>query len=96
MTRLSSLAILAAAAVAFSGPALAKVSVQSAEVLCKNEVTKQQPTAKSVKADKEATRATSSTFTYLLKVKNADDTTTKLYCTVDRATEAVSGINPLN
>jgi hypothetical protein len=92
MTRLSSLIILSAAAVAFAAPALAKISVQGAESLCKSEITKQNPDAKSVKVDKESTRASGGTFVYLFKVKGADDATAKLHCTVDRSTETVSSI----
>ncbi len=96
MTRLSSLIVLAAAAVALASPALAKASVQSAEKTCKAEISKQQPESKSVKVDKDSTRATNASFSYLFKVKNADDTTTKLTCTFDRSTETVSGLTPAN
>ena len=73
MTRLSSLIILSAAAIALASPALAKISVQGAESLCKTEIAKQKPDAKSVKVDKEATRATGEKFVYLFKVKDAAD-----------------------
>jgi len=92
MTRLSSLIVLSAAAIALASPALAKISVQGAESLCKTEVGKQNPEAKSVKVDKDSTRATGSSFTYLFKVKGADDVTNKLFCTVDRSTDTVSSI----
>ncbi len=94
MTRLSSLIILSAAAIALASPALAKISVQGAEKLCKNEITKQQPQAVSVKVDKESTRANNASFTYLFKVKTSDDTTSKVYCTVDRNTDTVTAITP--
>lgn len=94
MTRLSSLIVLTATAIALASPALAKISVSAAEKLCKEEITKQQPTAKSVKVDKESTRATGGAFTYLFKVKNADDTSVKLECTVDRGSETVSAVTP--
>ncbi len=92
MTRLSSLIILSAAAIALASPALAKISVQGAESLCKSEIAKQKPDAKSVKVDKEATRATGDKFVYLFKVKAADDSSLKLNCTVDRGTETVSSV----
>jgi len=92
MTRLSSLIVLSAAAIALASPALAKISVQGAESLCKTEVGKQNPEAKSVKVDKDSTKATGSSFTYLFKVKGADDVTTKLFCTVDRSTDTVSSV----
>lgn len=94
MTRLSSLIVLSAAAVALASPALAKISVQGAEKLCKTEISAQNADAKSVKVDKESTRASNASFTYLFKVKMADDTTAKLYCTVDRSTDTVSSIKP--
>jgi hypothetical protein len=92
MTRLSSLIILSAAAIALASPALAKISVQGAESLCKSEIAKQKPDAKSVKVDKEATRATGEKFVYLFKVKAADDAALKLACTVDRGTESVTSL----
>jgi hypothetical protein len=96
MTRLSSLILLSATALVLASPALAKVSVQSAEKMCKDAISKQEPAPKSVKVDKESTRATGGSFTYLFKVKGADDATVKLNCTVDRSTETVSGITPAN
>lgn len=94
MSRLSSLVFLSAAAIAFASPALAKISVQAAETLCKTEIDKQQPTAKSVKVDKDSTRATGDKFVYLFKIRNADDTSTNVRCTVDRDTETVTSIAP--
>ena len=92
MTRLSSLILLSAAAIALASPALAKISVQGAESLCKSEIAKQKPDAKSVKVDKEATRATGEKFVYLFKVKGSDDAAVKLNCTVDRGTETVTSL----
>lgn len=92
MTRLSSLIVLSAAAVALASPALAKISVQGAETLCKTEISTKHPDAKSVKVDKESTRSVGSTFVYLFKVKKADDSLVKLACTVDRSTETVASV----
>lgn len=94
MSRLSSLIILSAAAVALASPALAKISVQGAETLCKNHLSGQEPAPKSVKVDKESTRANGDTFSYLFKIKNADDSTVKVECTVDRGTEKVASVTP--
>lgn len=94
MTRVSSLIILSATAIALASPALAKISVQGAEKLCKTEISKQHADAQSVKVDKESTRAAGNTFTYLFKVKQADNSTVKLNCTVDRTTDSVTGIKP--
>ena len=96
MTRLSSLIILSAAAVALASPALAKISVQGAEKLCKEHISAQTPAPKSVKVDKESTKASGSSFTYMFKVKNADDSAAKLLCTVDRSSETVTGVTPAN
>lgn len=92
MTRLSSLVLLSAAAIALAAPAFAKMSVQSAESLCKSEINKQQPDAKSVKVDKSSTKATGASFIYTFKVKAADDSLAKLICTVDRTTDTVASI----
>ena len=92
MTRLSSLVLLSAAAIALAAPAFAKMSVQSAESLCKSEINKQQPEAKSVKVDKSSTKATGASFIYTFKVKAADDAVGKLVCTVDRSTDTVASI----
>lgn len=92
MTRLSSLVVLSAVAVAFAAPALAKISVQGAESLCKTEISNKHPDAKSVKVDKESTRSVGASFVYLFKVKQADDSSVKLTCTVDRSTETVASV----
>ena len=93
MTRLSSLIILSAAAIALASPALAKISVTGAEKMCKDHLSAQEPAPSSVKADKEATRATGSSFTYFFKVK-VGETTTKMLCTVDRDSETVTSVKP--
>lgn len=95
MSRLSSLIILSAASLALASPALAKISVQGGENLCKAEISKD-AALKSVKADKDSTKATGAAFVFLFKVKNADDSAAKLLCTVDRNTETVSSVKPAN
>ncbi len=94
MTRVSSLILLSAASILLAAPALAKISVQSGENLCKTEIAKQDPALKSVKVDKDSTKATGAAFVYLFKVKNADDSSAKMLCTVDRSTETVSSVKP--
>jgi hypothetical protein len=93
MTRVSSLILLSAASILLAAPALAKISVQSGENLCKSEISKD-TALKSVKADKDSTKATGAAFVYLFKVKNADDSSARLLCTVDRSTETVSSVKP--
>jgi hypothetical protein len=94
MTRVSSLILLSALSIALAAPALAKISVQSGENLCKAEISKQDPGLKSVKVDKDSTKASGGAFVFLFKVKNADDSSAKLLCTVDRGTETVSSVKP--
>ncbi|MEQ1780912.1 MAG: hypothetical protein ABMA14_06100 [Hyphomonadaceae bacterium] len=92
MARLSSLIVLSAIAVAFAAPALAKISVQGAENLCKAEISTKHPDAKSVKVDKDSTKASGGSFVYTFRVKQADDSSVKLACTVDRSTETVASL----
>ena len=94
MTRLSSLIVLTAATLAMATPALAppalaKTSIAAAENLCKAEV-KKQHSPKSVRVDKEETKATNAAFVYIVKIKGADDTNSKVRCTVDRESNAIS------
>jgi hypothetical protein len=88
MIRVSSLAILTAAAIALAGPALAKTSITQGENLCKEEV-KKQKAPKSLKIDKDETKATSDAFIYVVKIKDASDAASKLKCTVDLQSNAV-------
>lgn len=70
------------------------MTVQSAEGLCKTEITKKQPDLKFLKVDKDVTCAIGAAFIYTFKIKNADDTPGKLVCTIDRGTDTVSSIAP--
>jgi len=90
MTRVSSLILLSAAALALASPALAKTSIQKGEILCKAEIAKQDPAPKTVRVDKEGVKINGGIFVYTVRVKNADDSSGKLFCTVDRESEAVS------
>lgn len=93
MTRLSSLIVLSAAAIALASPALAKTTLQNGEKLCKAELAKAQPGFKSVRIDKEGAKASGDTFVFDVKVQNADNSAGKLECTVDREAQTVA-INP--
>ena len=90
MTRASSLIILSALAIALASPALAKASIQKGETLCKAEVAKQDPAPKSVRVDTDGVKASNNSFVYTVRVKNADDSAGKLFCTVNRDAETVS------
>jgi hypothetical protein len=87
MTRASSLIILSSLAIALASPALAKTTIQKGENLCKAELAKAEPGYKSVRVDKEGAKASNSQFVFTVKVKNADDSAGKLFCTVDREAE---------
>lgn len=84
MTRLSSLIILSATAIALSSPAFAKITIQKGENLCKAELAKTSPAYKSVRVDKEGARASNSIFIFEVKVRHADNSADKVLCTVDR------------
>lgn len=90
MTRLSSLIILSATAIALSSPALAKTSIQKGENLCKAEIAKLQPTPKSVRIDKEGAKASNAAFVFDVKARADDDSPVKLTCTVDREKDTAS------
>ena len=94
MTRVSSLILMAAAAMAFASPALAKADLNKGVSLCKAELSKQTPTLKSMRTDKEHVRSFGSTFVYTFQVKNADDSSATLLCTVDRDASTVTSIAP--
>ncbi|HEV7693911.1 MAG TPA: hypothetical protein VGO52_23965 [Hyphomonadaceae bacterium] len=89
MTRLSSLLFLTVASLALAAPALAKTSIAGAENLCKAEV-KKVHSPKSIKVDKDETKATNTAFIYIVKIKGADDANAKVRCTVDRESSAVA------
>jgi hypothetical protein len=94
MTRLSSLIILSATAIALSSPALAKTTIQKGENLCKAELAKTSPAYKSVRVDKEGARASNDMFVFEVKVRHADNTTGKVSCVVDREAQTASVTPP--
>ena len=96
MTRISSLVLLSAAAIALASPALAKTTLQKGHNVCKEELSKAQPAYKSVRIDKEGAKVNGDTFTFDVRVKNADDSAAKLQCTVDRESLAVTVSTPAN
>ena len=90
MTRITSLILLSAAAIALASPALAKTTIPGGEKACKAEIAKLTPAPKSARVDKEGAKATNTSFVFDVKVWNADNSTGKLQCTVDRETSAVT------
>src|SRR5262245_36959722 len=86
MQKSSLLAALVLGAAFAAAPAFAKTSVTKSTQLCEAAAKAQTPAPKSVRADKDQTRSSDATVTGLLKVKNADDSSATLSCTVDRET----------
>ncbi len=74
---------------AFSAtPALADTSIAKGKQVCEAAAKAQTPAPKSVRTDRDATRVSHASLVYTLRVKNADDISAKLSCTVDRETAA--------
>ena len=92
MKRSSLVAVLAvaAAAVAVSGPALAKTSLSKGKQLCEAAAKAQTPAPKSVRTDNDATRVGDATLTYTLRVRTAEDAQAALTCKVDRASDTAT------
>jgi hypothetical protein len=65
-------------------PAVAKTSITKGKQICESAVKAQDPTPKSVRTDNDDTRVSDGSIVYTLRVKNADDSSSKLTCTVDR------------
>lgn len=87
--KISTPVIIAAAVLAFAAPASAKTSLTKAEQLCKAAVAAQTPAPKAFRVDKDATRATDGSVSFRLITSNADGTSGRLGCTVDRSSSAV-------
>ena len=96
MTRVSSLILLTAAALALASPAFAKVTLQKGHNVCKEELAKAQPAYKSARIDKEGAKVNGDNFVFDVRVRNADDSAAKLLCTVDRESLAVTIAAPAN
>jgi hypothetical protein len=88
--KIKSLPVLLAAALLMAAPpAFAKIALSKGEKLCETAAKAQTPAPQSVRADSDQTLANDQTATYLLRVKQADGTSAKLSCTVNRETEEV-------
>ena len=86
MRKTSLIAALVLGAAFAASPALAKTSVVKSGQLCEDAAKSQTPAPKSVRTDKDETRSNDDTVTLTLRVKNADDSSAKLICVVDRNT----------
>lgn len=71
-----------------AAPAVAKTSIVKGRQICEAAVKAQTPAPKSVRTDGDETRSYDTVAVFTLKVKNADDSSSKLICTVDRETAA--------
>jgi hypothetical protein len=86
MKTVSVIAVLVTGVVLSAAPALAKTSVSKSTKICEDTAKAATPAPKSVRADADKLRSDDNTVTVSLKVKNADDTSAKFICTVDRET----------
>ena len=86
MKSVSVIAALAAGVMLCAAPAVAKTSVTKSTKICEETAKAATPAPKSVRADAGELRSNDATVTVPLKVKNADDTSAVLVCTVDRET----------
>jgi hypothetical protein len=67
-----------------AAPAVAKTSITKGKQICESAVKDQDPAPKSVRTDNDDTRVSDGSIVYTLRVKNADDSSSKLTCRVDR------------
>jgi siroheme synthase len=81
-------AVFAALAAAAAGPAFAKapLSLNNSKRVCEDAVKAQSPAPKSAKVDETQTRANRDTAVFTLKIRNADDSASRVTCSVDRQT----------
>ncbi|MDP3736132.1 MAG: hypothetical protein Q8R02_02005 [Hyphomonadaceae bacterium] len=90
MMRISSLFLLPAAALAFSSPAFATMSIQKGVLLCKTAVATQIPGATNIRVDARGVRATTSAFFYSVRARLSDGGDSKFLCKVQRDTGVAS------
>ena len=82
----SMIAALVAGVMLSAAPALAKTSVSKSTRICEDAAKAATPAPKSVRSEDSKVTSNDATVTIPLKVKNADDTSAQLICTVDRET----------
>ncbi len=87
MKKSSLIALLVAGAAIAAAPAIAKTSLTKGKQLCEAAAKASTPAPKSVRTDADATKVSDTTLTYTLNVRNADDSSGKLTCKVDRETD---------
>lgn len=82
--------VLAAFAIAAAPPALAKTSLSKAQKICEDTLKSADPAPASVRTERDSTLVSDAAVTFTIRVKNADDSSSKITCTVDRETDAPS------
>jgi len=88
MKKSSLIAALVIGSAFLAAPAVAKTSITKGRQICETAVKAQDPAPKSVRTDGDETRSYDATTVFTLKVTNADNSSSKLICTVDRETAA--------
>lgn len=86
MKKASLILVLLASSLVSAAPAIAKTSITKGHKVCEEAAENQAPAPKSVRADRDKTKSSDTVITVHLKVKNADDSSAALTCTVDRET----------
>jgi hypothetical protein len=86
MKTASVIAALVAGVMLSAAPALAKTTVSKSAKICEDAAKAATPAPKSVRSVDSKVTQNDSTVTIPLRVKNADDTSAQLVCTVDRET----------
>ena len=86
MKSVSMIAAMAAGVMLCAAPAMAKTSVSKSTRICEDAAKAATPAPKSVRSEDSKVKSNDATITIPLKVRNADDTSAQLICTVDRET----------
>lgn len=87
MKTVSVIAALVAGVMLSAAPALAKTSVSKSTKICEATAKSASPAPKSVRSIDSKVTFTDAVVTIPLRVKNADDSSAQLVCTVDRETD---------
>ncbi len=86
MKTVSVIAALAAGVMLSAAPALAKTSVSKSAKICEDTAKAASPAPKSVRSEDSKITSNDASVTVPLRVKNADNSSAQLVCTVDRET----------
>jgi hypothetical protein len=78
--------VLAALVMAGASPAFAKASIQKGTNVCKAAIAGQTPAPTSSRLDGDQTRVSNDEIVFVFKTQNADKSSAKVTCTVNRDT----------